>query len=231
LQVFAMLDTGIVQKVAGYIRVSTDKQAESGQSIETQVEQIRKYAALYDLGIIDTIIDDGYSASNLDRPGLKQIFAMLDTGIVQGVIITKLDRLTRSVFDLGYLLKNYMDKYRFMSVYDKFDTDTASGRMILSILTTVSQWEREVISERTKAVLQYKKAQGERVGNIPYGYKLALDGVHLEEHLREQEILKAVTLMRKSGMTLNEISKDVRLRGYQSRNGKPFGISSIHAML
>ena len=218
-------------KVAGYIRVSTDKQAESGQSIETQVEQIRKYAALYNLGIIDTIIDDGYSASNLDRPGLKQIFAMLDTGIVQGVIITKLDRLTRSVFDLGYLLKNYMDKYRFMSVYDKFDTDTASGRMILSILTTVSQWEREVISERTKAVLQYKKAQGERVGNIPYGYKLALDGVHLEVNPDEQIVTTEVKELRQSGMTLDSIRQILMDNNRVTRNGKPFGISSIHAML
>src|SRR3989304_433899 len=143
-----------------YVRVSTDKQAEEGMSIAAQSEQIAKYAALYDLEIIDTIIDDGYSASNLDRPGLKRAFGMLDAGIASGVIITKLDRLTRSVFDLGYLLKNYMDKYRFMSVYDKFDTDTASGRMILSILTTVSQWEREVISERTKAVLAYKNRTG-----------------------------------------------------------------------
>ena len=126
-------------KMIAYIRVSTDKQAEEGMSLATQSEQIAKYAALYDLEIIDTMIDDGYSASSLDRPGLKQTFAMLDAGIAQGVIITKLDRLTRSVFDLGYLLKNYMEKYRFTSVYDKFDTDTASGRMILSILTTVSQ--------------------------------------------------------------------------------------------
>jgi len=220
-----------MNKMIAYVRVSTDKQAESGQSIETQVDQIKKYAALYDLEIIDTIIDDGYSASNLDRSGLKRVFAMLNAGIAQGVIITKLDRLTRSVFDLSYLLKNYMDKYRFMSVYDKFDTDTASGRMILSILTTVSQWEREIISERTKAVLQHKKAQGERVGNIPYGYKLASDGIHLEVNPDEQIVTIEVKELRQSGMTLDEIRQILMDNNRVTRNGKPFSVSSIHAML
>src|SRR3990172_7207355 len=179
-------------KMIAYVRVSTDKQAEEGMSIATQSEQIAKYAGLYDLEIIDTIIDDGYSASSLDRPGLKRTFAMLDAGIAQGVIITKLDRLTRSVFDLGYLLKNYMEKYRFTSVYDKFDTDTAGGRLILSILTTVSQWEREVISERTKAVLQYKKQNGERVGNIPFGMRLKPGEIILDDDPREQEIINMI---------------------------------------
>ncbi|OHB69266.1 MAG: hypothetical protein A2W23_07610 [Planctomycetes bacterium RBG_16_43_13] len=208
-----------------YCRVSTDKQAEEGMSLAAQSEQIAKYAGLYDLEIIETIIDDGYSASNLDRPGLKQVFSMLDAGKVQGVIITKLDRLTRSVFDLSYLLKNYMDKYRFMSVYDKFDTDTAGGRMILSILTTVSQWEREVISERTKAVLSHKKSKGERVGNIPYGKKLSSDGVHLEPDNVEQKIISTIKSMRAEGMTYDRISKAFT---YNNRTGKPFTISAIH---
>ena len=124
-----------------------------------------------------------------------------------------------------------MDKYRFMSVYDKFDTDTASGRMILSILTTVSQWEREVISERTKAVLQHKKAQGERVGNIPYGYKLASDGIHLEVNPDEQIVTIEVKELRQSGMTLDEIRQILMDNNRVTRNGKPFSVSSIHAML
>ena len=214
-------------KIVGYVRVSSDKQAEEGMSLATQSEQIKKYAALYDLDIIDTVIDDGYSASNLDRPGLKRAFGMLDAGIAQGVIITKLDRLTRSVFDLGYLLKNYMDRYRFMSVYDKFDTDTASGRMMLSILTTVSQWEREVISERTKAVLQYKKANGERTGNIPFGMRLRPgEVVRLEDDPVEQEIRNIIKDNRAES-TLAEIARILAIAGYCTRNNKPFTISQI----
>ena len=212
-------------KMIAYVRVSTDKQAEEGMSLATQSEQIAKYAALYDLEIMDTIVDDGYSASSLNRPGLNRVFAMLESGIAEGVIITKLDRLTRSVFDLGYLLKNYMEKYRFTSVYDKFDTDTAGGSLILSILTTFSEWVREVISERTKAVLQHKKNNGERTGNIPYGMKLSPDGVHLEPDRLEQSIISTIKSMRTEGMTYSGISKSLT---YNNRTDKPFSISAIH---
>src|SRR3990172_3324981 len=207
-------------KMIAYVRVSTEKQAEEGMSLATQSEQIAKYAALYDLEIIDTIVDDGYSASSLNRPGLNRVFAMLESGVTEGVIITKLDRLTRSVFDLGYLLKNYMEKYRFTSVYDKFDTDTASGRMILSILTTVSQWEREVISERTKAVLQHKKANGERTGNIPFGMRIGPGEARLKSDPREQEIIDFIKIQRSTGKSLIEISESLTSEELYSRYDK-----------
>ena len=218
--------------IIGYCRVSSDKQVDVGMSLEVQEFQIRKYAELYEIRLGEIIVDAGESARSLKRPGMQRIIELMDSGLCSGVLVVKLDRLTRSVKDLCHLLERYFFKNKVLiSVQEKIDTNSAMGRMVMNVVMSISQWEREATSERTRAVLQHKKAKGERVGNIAFGYKLALDGVHLEEHLREQEILEAVTLMRKSGMTLNEISKDVRLRGYQSRNGKPFGISSIHAML
>ena len=218
--------------IIGYCRVSSDKQVDVGMSLEVQEFQIRKYAELYEIRLGEIIVDAGESARSLKRPGMQRIIELMDSGLCSGVLVVKLDRLTRSVKDLCHLLERYFFKNKVLiSVQEKIDTNSAMGRMVMNVVMSISQWEREATSERTRAVLQHKKAKGERVGNIAFGYKLALDGVHLEEHLREQEILEVVTLMRKSGMTLNEISKDVRLRGYQSRNGKPFGISSIHAML
>ena len=218
--------------IIGYCRVSSDKQVDVGMSLEVQEFQIRKYAELYEIRLGEIIVDAGESAKSLKRPGMQRIIELMDSGLCSGVLVVKLDRLTRSVKDLCHLLERYFFKNKVLiSVQEKIDTNSAMGRMVMNVVMSISQWEREATSERTRAVLQHKKAKGERVGNIAFGYKLALDGVHLEEHLREQEILEVVTLMRKSGMTLNEISKDVRLRGYQSRNGKPFGISSIHAML
>jgi len=228
--IFTDCGGGIV--IIGYCRVSSDKQVDVGMSLEVQEFQIRKYAELYEIRLGEIIVDAGESAKSLKRPGMQRIIELMDSGLCSGVLVVKLDRLTRSVKDLCHLLERYFFKNKVLiSVQEKIDTNSAMGRMVMNVVMSISQWEREATSERTRAVLQHKKAKGERVGNIAFGYKLALDGVHLEEHLREQEILEAVTLMRKSGMTLNEISKDVRLRGYQSRNGKSFGISSIHAML
>lgn len=215
-------------KMIAYVRVSTDKQAEEGVSLDAQVYQIKQYASLYDIEITDIIRDDGYSAKSLERPGLIRVFNLLNTGSAEGVIITKLDRLTRSVFDLGYLLKNYMEKYRFCSVYDKFDTDTASGRMILSILTTVSQWEREVISERTKSALLHKKTNGERIGNIPYGKKLSSDGIHLEVNEEESKIISDIKDMRRRGLSYTKIRNVLTYSCRINRQGKPFSIPSIH---
>ena len=222
----------MMMPLIGYIRVSSDKQADAGMSLEVQESQIIKYAELYDIELSEIIVDAGESAKSLRRPGMLRLIELMDRNLCQGVLIVKLDRLTRSVKDLCHLLERYFSKDKVLiSVQEKIDTNSAMGRMVMNVVMSISQWEREATSERTRAVLQHKKAKGERVGNIPFGYRLAPDGVHLEEHLREQEILKSVTEMRKSGMTLDEISKDARLRGYQSRNGKPFGISSIHAML
>jgi len=218
--------------IIGYCRVSSDKQADVGMSLEVQESQIRKYAELYEIELMDIVVDGGESAKNLRRPGMERIIDLMDSGLCSGVLVVKLDRLTRSVKDLCHLLERYFSKDKVLiSVQEKIDTNSAMGRMVINVVMSISQWEREATSERTRAVLQHKKAKGERVGNIAFGYKLAPDGVHLEEHLREQEILKSITEMRKSGMTLDEISKDARLRGYQSRKGKPFSISSIHAML
>ena len=218
--------------IIGYCRVSSDKQADVGMSLEVQESQIRKYAELYEIELMDIVVDGGESAKNLRRPGMERIIDLMDSGLCSGVLVVKLDRLTRSVKDLCHLLERYFSKDKVLiSVQEKIDTNSAMGRMVINVVMSISQWEREATSERTRAVLQHKKVKGERVGNIAFGYKLAPDGVHLEEHLREQEILKSITEMRKSGMTLDEISKDARLRGYQSRKGKPFSISSIHAML
>lgn len=215
-------------KAIGYVRVSTDKQADEGISLSTQEAQIRQYAKLYDMQIVQVISDEGQSAKTLERPGIKRILHLLDSGTADGVVVTKLDRLTRSVFDLGYLLTNYMSKYRFCSVHDKFDTDTASGRMILSILTTVSQWEREVISERTKSALQHKKANGERTGTIPYGKRLAPDGTYLIKDTEEQWNIGQIRMLRDEGYTYQGIINVLSNMGSTNRKGKPFTLSAIH---
>jgi DNA invertase Pin-like site-specific DNA recombinase len=107
------------------------------------------------------IEDAGLSAKTLDRPGLQTALAMLKTGQAAGLVIAKLDRLTRSVRDLGALIEGPFaaGKAALLSVSEQIDTRTAGGRLVLNILGSVSQWEREVIGERTAAALQHKKTR------------------------------------------------------------------------
>ncbi|WP_031494886.1 recombinase family protein [Bryobacter aggregatus] len=87
-------------KVIGYIRVSTDKQADKGVSLEAQEAKIRAMAAVQDLEVSEIIVDGGESAKSLSRPGMDRLLSIVDRGEVDCVIICKADRLTRSVKDL-----------------------------------------------------------------------------------------------------------------------------------
>src|SRR5260370_38854540 len=94
-------------RTVGYVRVSTDKQADRGVSLEAQSEKIRAMAVVHNAQLIDIIVDGGESAKSLNRPGMARLLALVDAGDVQVVIIAKLDRLTRSVKDLCTLLERF----------------------------------------------------------------------------------------------------------------------------
>src|SRR5262249_21011969 len=107
-------------KAVGYIWVSTDKQAEQGVSLEAQHVKLTAYAQLYDLELVEVIVDAGVSAETLEREGLQRALGMLRKGQVNALLVAKLDRLTRSVKDLGALVEEYFssDKITLLSVTD-----------------------------------------------------------------------------------------------------------------
>jgi len=138
-------------KTIAYLRVSTDKQADRGVSLDAQRAKVKAYAELYDLELLEVIVDAGESAKSLDRPGLKRALGMLKAGQAEALLVVKLDRLTRSVVDLGTLVERYFapGKAALLSVGEQIDTRSAAGRLVLNVLASVSQWEREAIGERT----------------------------------------------------------------------------------
>jgi DNA invertase Pin-like site-specific DNA recombinase len=162
-------------KTIAYLRVSTDKQADRGVSLDAQRAKVHAYAELYDLDLAEVIVDAGESAKSLDRPGLKRALAMLKAEEAEALLVVKLDRLTRSVVDLGTLVERYFapGKAALLSVGEQIDTRSAAGRLVLNVLASVSQWEREAIGERTATAMQYKAKQGEYTGGqAPYGRRV-----------------------------------------------------------
>ncbi len=119
-------------RTVAYLRVSTDKQAEHGVSLAAQEEKVRAYASLYDLDLVDVVVDAGASAKTLDREGLNRALAMLDGGDADALLVVKLDRLTRSVRDLGDLVERYFanDRAALLSVSEQIDTRSAYRRVI-----------------------------------------------------------------------------------------------------
>ena len=115
-----------------------------------------------------------------------------------------------------------------MSVSENIDTRTAAGRLVLNVLGSVSQWEREVIGERTSEALQHKVQQGEYTGGrVPLGYRLASCGVQLVEHPEEQAAISMARDLRRQGFSLRIISRELHCHGYLSRTGKVFDVKSI----
>src|SRR6202162_2945776 len=124
-----------LMKTIGYVRVSTDKQADRGVSLEAQTEKIRAMAVVHNAELIDVIVDGGESAKSLNRPGMARLLALVDAGEVQAVIIAKLDRLTRSVKDLCTLLEQFTRRgVALVSVAESLDTGSAAGGAGLTLL-------------------------------------------------------------------------------------------------
>ena len=214
-----------MKRVIGYIRVSTDKQAESGLSMEAQAEKVRSYCALYDLDLITIIEDSGASAKNLNRTGINTLKAMVAAGEVDGVVVAKLDRLTRNMKDLHTLLEDVFSVVELHSVAEKVDTSSAAGRLVLNVLMSVAEWEREAIGERTAAALKVKADRGEALGKAPFGRRW--EGGQLVDDEREQGIITCVKELRARGWTLQAIKDELALRRMTGRTGASFSFATL----
>ena len=215
-------------KAVAYVRVSTEKQADAGQSLEAQQAKVTAYAGLYDLELVEVIVDAGESAKSLDRPGLTRALAMLKSGEADALVVVKLDRLTRSVRDLGELVDRYFanGKAALLSVSEQIDTRSAAGRLVLNVLASVSQWEREAIGERTAAVMQHKAKAGEYTGGrAPYGFRV--EAGRLVRVEAEQAVLAAARKAKAKGLSLRAIARVLEQRGVLSRVGKAFAPTQI----
>jgi len=209
--------------VIAYCRVSTAEQSDSGVSLDAQQAKMRAYADLYNLTIVETIID-AESAKSLRRDGLQRALHLLRTGKVDGLLIVKLDRLTRSVADWQALIDAFFGERggkQLFSVNDSIDTRTAAGRLVLNVLITVAQWERETIGERTKEALRHKINNGQRVGKVRFGFDLAPDGITLVENPAEQQTLAFMRSLRAAGRTLRQIAAELTARQIPTKERKP----------
>ena len=160
-------------RVVGYVRVSTERQADEGVSLDAQRAKLRAHCAALDLELVAIESDEGVSAKTLDRPALQRALATLADHRADALLVPKLDRLTRRVVDLGHLIETYFAEGRWalVSVADQIDTRTAAGRMTLFILMSVAQWEREAIGERTADALAHLKAEGVPLGRPALGWR------------------------------------------------------------
>ncbi|MCO5167857.1 MAG: recombinase family protein [Planctomycetes bacterium] len=224
-------------RVIGYVRVSTEAQADEGVSLEAQQAKLSSYAQLYDLELTAVIADAGATGKTLDRPGLQRALAQLDAGDVDGLLVAKLDRLTRSVRDLGTLLdRGFRDRFALMSVAEQVDTRSAAGRLVLNVLCSVAEWERETIGERTREALAHLRASGARLGGAALGWARAderdaagrLVVVPLEE---EAATVDRILELRREGLSLRAIAARLANEQRRTKRGGAWHPQTIRAVL
>ncbi len=207
-------------KAIGYTRVSPRDQAASSVSLVSQRMKIEAYATMHDLDLVEVIEDAGYSAKSLDRPGMTKLLSLIRGRKITTVVVAKLDRITRSVRDLGDLVELFQRSgVEFASVADHIDTSTASGRLVLNVMGSVSQWEREAIGERTSEALAVMRSNGRRISrHAPYGYRLNGQGWISDEH--EQQAICIMRRLRDEGLSLRQITERLQTQGFTNRTGK-----------
>ncbi|WP_242300711.1 recombinase family protein [Bacillus cereus group sp. BfR-BA-01494] len=203
-------------RCAIYRRVSTDEQAEKGHSLDNQKFRLESFAMSQGWEITGDYVDDGYSGKNMERPALKKMFADIDNFDV--ILVYKLDRFTRSVRDLNDMLETIKGhEIAFKSVTEAIDTTTATGRMILNMMGSTAQWEREMISERIKDVLGKLAEQGIfPKGKPTYGYKIKNGVISIDEE--EAEIVKLIFEKSKT-LGQHAVSKYLRDNGIYTPSG------------
>jgi DNA invertase Pin-like site-specific DNA recombinase len=224
-------------RVVGYIRVSTEQQAGEGVSLEAQRNKLQAYAVALELDLVALFEDAGLSAKSLQRPGLAAALGLLETGGADGLVVTKLDRLTRSVCDLGELVDRYFaQRFSLLSVSDAIDTRTASGRLVLHVLGAVSQWEREATAERTRDALAQLRAQGVRLGGEPFGWKRsAVTDDHgrrrLESVAGELATADRVVELHAAGMSVRDIVAVLEAEGRRTKRGGRWHVTTVQRLL
>lgn len=225
-------------KIVTYARVSTMGQADGGVSLEAQTAKMRAYAQAMDLQIVAELQDAGASAKSLERVGLKAVLAMLDAGVVQGVLVAKLDRLTRSVRDLGELVERYFadGTFALFSLADSINTTTAGGRLVLNVLGSVAQWEREAVAERTRDALGHLREHGVRLGRAPLGYTHAhTDAQTGRRVLRvdpdELATVERIKELRRCGYTLQAICSALEAEGRRTKRGGRWAPKTVRAVI
>ena len=158
---------GYMKAIIIYARVSTKSQAVSGLGIEAQIEQCRAWATFKGHTVQEIITDNGVSGTKppLARPGLGRALGLLADGTADGLVVSKLDRLGRSVLDVLALADTAKHQGWHLAMLDiSVDTSNAAGWVVLGMLSVMAEWERRTIAERTSAALQSLKRRGKRLG-------------------------------------------------------------------
>lgn len=218
-----------MKQAIGYIRVSTEQQADEGISLEAQKNKIAAWCELNDYELAGVYEDAGISGKNMTkRAGLNE--ALNQMGSDMALVVHSLSRLARSTKDCIEIAEELKaKKCDLVSLTEKIDTSSAMGEFFFTLIAALGQMERKLIGERTAAALAHKKANGEKYAPVPFGYK-EIEG-KLERVQQEAAIVSEIISRRKSGETLQGIAQWLNDKGVIGKQGGRWYASSVSCIL
>lgn len=203
-----------------YCRVSTQGQAIEGVSMDAQLNRARAWAAAAGFAVIAEHQDAGISGKRADnRPGLQAAISQA-CDIKAALVVYSLSRLARSTSDC-IAIANRLEASGadLVSLSENLDTTSAAGKMVFRMLAVLAEFERDLISERTKTALDYKRGQGYKTGGTcPFGYTVDANGLLVEEP-NEQAAIKLIMNLREQGATLQAICAELERRNIKTKTG------------
>jgi len=221
-------------RVAIYIRWSTEDQGE-GTTLAVQSEACRHYVQSQGWQVREDLIfiDEGFSGGSLERPAMNRLRKMIQQGLVDCVVVFKLDRLSRSVIDtVTLVLQEWEDLTYLKSAREPVDTTTAMGKQFFYMLVSYAEWERNVIRERMFGGKLRRAKEGRSPGfPMPYGYKKGPTPGTLEVIEEQAQVVRLVYNMAEEGTSVRQITLHLNKNGFASRKGAPWGTSMVSKML
>jgi site-specific DNA recombinase len=221
-----------MSKAVGYIRVSTDEQALGPKAQRTAIE---RWAAAHGATVVAWHSDLGVSGGTpIDqRPGLLAALDALGVHSAGHLVVAKRDRLARDV--LIAAMTEQLVRRRGAQITSAGNGaengDAPEAQLMRSMIDAFAQFERALIRQRTKAALDQKRARGERVGSVPWGYQVASDGITLEPNTAEQETIAEARRLQDDGWSQREITRALNAGGRRSRAGGQLALSQVQRML
>jgi DNA invertase Pin-like site-specific DNA recombinase len=204
--------------VVAYTRVSTSEQADSGAGLGAQRAAIDAAAEARGWTVVARFEDAGISGSSLNRPGLTDALATLESGRASAVVVAKLDRLSRSLMDFSALMERARRRGWALVALDLgVDTTTPAGEMLANVLASFAQYERRIIGQRTKDALAEKRRHGVRLGR---------------PRLTDETVVARIVAAREAGQTLASIADDLNADGVPTaRGGRCWYDSTVRCVL
>jgi site-specific DNA recombinase len=187
--------------------------------------------------------DGGFTGGNTDRPALQRLLTDIDAGKVDCVVVYKVDRLSRSLLDFAQMMQSFEKrKVAFVSVTQQFNTGTSMGRLVLNVLLSFAQFEREIISERTRDKIAATRRKGKWAGGHPIlGYDIDPAGFKLVVNAKEAERVRAIFALYLEHESLLPVVQGLERRRWvgkrwttrkgPERGGRPFNKSTLYNLL